>query len=284
MQQQVSPSIENGLDSLTLGASWRPKPVVAASIGLHVVAPVGLLWVPEAWLWAAVAIAANHLTLGVAGLCPRSTMLGPNLTRLPASAAARMEIALTFDDGPDPEVTPKVLDVLDARGARATFFCIADRATRYPALCEEIVRRGHAVENHSRSHSRIFAMRGVRSIRKEIASAQAVLTKLSGRPPRFFRPPAGFRNPLLDPVLHAMRLRLVSWSRRGFDTRLNDAGRVASRLLDGLAAGDIVLLHDGHAARSPSGMPIVLDVLPLVLDRIESLRLRTVTLHEGIDP
>jgi peptidoglycan/xylan/chitin deacetylase (PgdA/CDA1 family) len=125
-----------------------------------------------------------------------------------------MEIALTFDDGPDPEVTPKVLEVLDARGARATFFCIADRAERYPALCEDIVRRGHAVENHSRSHSPMFAMLGLRGIREEIASAQEVLAKLCGRPPRFFRPPAGLRNPLLDPVLHAMGLRLVSWSRR----------------------------------------------------------------------
>jgi len=284
VQQQVSPSIDDELCPRRYGAWWRPKPVVAGSIGLHVVAPAGLLWAPEAWPWAIVAIAANHLALGIAGLCPRSTILGPNLTRLPESAVARMEISLTFDDGPDPEVTPKVLDILDARDARATFFCIADRAARYPALCEDIVRRGHAVENHSLSHSLKFAMLGIRSIRKEITSAQEVLASLCGRPPRFFRPPAGLRNPLLDPVLHATGLRLVSWSRRGFDTRGNDVGKVASRLLGGLAAGDIVLLHDGHAARSASGTPIVLDVLPLLLDRIESMRLRPVTLHQAIGP
>jgi peptidoglycan/xylan/chitin deacetylase (PgdA/CDA1 family) len=81
-----------------------------------------------------------------------------------------------------------------------------------------------------------------------------------------------------------MGLRLVSWSRRGFDTRWKDPRKVASRLLDGLAAGDILLLHDGHAARTPSGTPVVLDVLPYVLDRIESLGLRPVTLHQAIDP
>jgi peptidoglycan/xylan/chitin deacetylase (PgdA/CDA1 family) len=281
---QVDSSIDTEPDPDPAHTRWWPRPVVAGSIGLHVAAPAGLWWIPEAWPWAALAIAANHLALGIAGLCPRSTLLGPNLTRLPEAAVARQEIALTFDDGPDPEVTPRVLDILDARGARATFFCIADRAERYPTLCQDIARRGHTVENHSRSHSPVFAMLGVRGIRKEIACAQEILAKLSRRWPRFFRPPAGMRNPLLDPVLHAMGLRLVSWSRRGFDTWRKDPSKVVSCLVDGLAAGDIVLLHDGHAARTRSGTPIVLDVLPRVLDRTESLGLRPVSLHEAIEP
>jgi len=284
VQQQIGPPIAVALDPGALGSRWRPKAVIAGSIGLHIAVPAGLVVAPEAWPWALVAIAANHLFLGIAGLCPRSKVLGPNLTRLPDAAAARMEIALTFDDGPDPEVTPKVLDMLDARGVRATFFCIADLAARQPGLCREIARRGHAVENHSRSHLPTFAMLGMRGIREEIACAQAILAELVGRPPRFFRPPAGLRNPLLDPVLHAMGLRLASWTRRGFDTRRSDAGEVASRLLHGLAAGDILLLHDGHAARTASGTPVVLDVLPRVLDRIQALGLRPVTLHQAVDP
>lgn len=284
MQQQVGPPIKAELDARALGSRWRPMPFIAGSIGLHVAAPASVLWAPEAWPWAIVAIAANHLVLGIAGLCPRSTVLGANLTRLPEAATARREIALTFDDGPDPDVTPKVLDILDARSVRATFFCIADLAARHAGLCREIVRRGHAVENHSRSHSPAFALLGMRGMRKEIECAQEVLTKVCGQVPRFFRPPAGLRNPLLDPVLHGMGLQLVSWSRRGFDTRGCDATKVASRLLPGLTAGDIVLLHDGHGARSATGTPIIFDVLPLVLDRIESLGLRTVTLHQAIDP
>lgn len=267
-----------------IGSRWRPQPVVAGSIGLHVAVPAGLWWSPDAWPWAAAAIAANHFALCIAGMCPRSRLLGPNLTRLPEAAVARREISLTFDDGPDPDVTPKVLDVLDARGVRATFFCIADRAERHPALCQDIARRGHAIENHSRSHSPAFAMRGLRGLRNEIECAQGILENLSRRRPRFFRPPAGLRNPLLDPVLHTMGLRLVTWSRRGFDTRRKDPGRVVARLVDGLGAGDIVLMHDGHAARTPSGTPIVLEVLPRVLDRIESLGLRPVTLHDAIEP
>ncbi|HEY2819320.1 MAG TPA: polysaccharide deacetylase family protein [Casimicrobiaceae bacterium] len=284
MQQQIGAPIEDALGRSAFDTRWRPHPVIAGSIGLHVVASAGLAVAPEAWPWALVAIAANHLLLGLAGMFPRSKVLGPNLTRLPDAAAARMEVALTFDDGPDPDLTPKVLDLLDARGFRATFFCIADVAARHPELCREIVRRGHAVENHSRRHLPTFAMLGMGAIREEIACAQAILAELGGRPPRYFRPPAGLRNPLLDPVLHAMGLRLVSWTRRGFDTRRKDATKVASVLVAGLAPGDILVLHDGHAARTSTGIPVVLDVLPLVLDRIQALGLRPVTLHHAVEP
>ena len=264
---------------------WRPSALIVASIALHALAAVAVVVSADRWLWWALsAVAANHAVLTVFGLWPRSTLLGPNLTRLPAAAAARAEIALTFDDGPDPEVTPQVLDLLDAAGARATFFCIAERAERHPELCREIARRGHAVENHSRGHQPTFPMLGLGGIRREILAAQATLAELAGRKPRFFRPPAGLRNPLLDPVLHDLGLRLVSWTRRGFDTRRAESELVAGRLLDGLAAGDILLLHDGHCARAPSGVPIVLEVLPRLLEAARARGLRPVTLAQAIDP
>lgn len=214
---------------------------------------------------------------------PRSTLLGPNIVRLPEGSRQRGEIALTFDDGPDPEVTPRVLDILDEFGVHATFFCIAREARLHPQLCREIARRGHAVENHSCGHSPTFAMLGLGGIRKELASAQSTLASLAGRPPRFFRPPAGLRSPLLDPTLHTLGLRLVSWTRRGFDTRKGDAQRVALRLVDGLAAGDILLLHDGHCARTSQGTPVVLEVLPQLLQAARSRGLRPVTLEQAID-
>jgi peptidoglycan/xylan/chitin deacetylase (PgdA/CDA1 family) len=256
-----------------------------ASIAVHVGAAAAVVLGPEYWTWWALgAIGANQVALTGLGLWPRSTWLGPNFTRLPAAAAARGEIALTFDDGPDPEVTPKVLDLLDAYGARATFFCIAQHARRHPELVHAITRRGHAVENHSCGHPVTFSMMGLAGIRKEIVSAQGALTELGGRAPRFFRPPAGLRNPLLDPVLHEQGLRLVSWTRRGFDTRRNDPDRVAATLLEGLAAGDILLLHDGHAARGSNGTPVALAVLPRLFDAARRQGLRFVTLDQAIDP
>jgi len=264
---------------------WRPTPVIAGTFGLHGAALLAVLLGPEEWAWwVAACIAGNHAVLTAIGLWPRSTLLGPNFNRLPANAIARGEIALTFDDGPDPDVTPKVLDLLDAHGAHATFFCIAENAARHPELCREIARRGHVVENHSSEHQLTFAMQGSAGIRKEITAAQDTLSALTGKPPRFFRAPAGMRNPLLDPVLHDLGLRLVSWTRRGFDTRENDPRRVAARLLEGLAAGDILLLHDGHSARTSTGVPVVLEVLPQLLAAARHAGLRPVTLAQAIDP
>ena len=263
---------------------WKPTPLVAGSMGLHAIAGASALLGPEAWPWAIGAVAANHLVLGAIGLWPRSTWLGSNLTRLPPTACARHEIAITFDDGPDPDVTPRVLDILDAHGVRASFFCIAEKAMRHPELCREIVRRGHAVENHSREHPMTFAMRGLGGMRREIAAAQSDLAALTGRLPRFFRPPAGLRSPLLDPVLHDMRLSLVSWTRRGFDTRKTDVELVFTLLAEGLASGDILLLHDGHCARTPDGEPVVVQVLPRLIRHAQSLGLRPVTIDHATAP
>ena len=255
---------------------------VKASVACHAGAGVAMALVPAAWPWALGAVAANHLVLTGAGLWPRSTWLGSNWTRLPTDAAARREVAITIDDGPDPEVTPAVLDVLDAHGARATFFCIAAAAARHPALCREIERRGHSVQNHSDRHSHGFSLLGPKAMADEIGAAQARLADITGREPRFFRAPAGLRNPFLDPVLRRLQLQLVSWTRRGFDTRQREPRAVLARLADGLAAGDILLLHDGHAARSiGSGRPVVLEVLPGLLERCRAAGLRTVSLTQG---
>src|SRR5262252_1409754 len=107
---------------------WSAPPALTASLGLHAVAAGAAVLMPDAIWWALGAIALNHVGLTAAGLWPRSRLLGPNWTRLPAAAAARAQFALTIDDGPDPQVTPRVLDLLEQHGARATFFCIAERA------------------------------------------------------------------------------------------------------------------------------------------------------------
>jgi len=263
---------------------WRPSATIWASIALHVAAVVVALVVPAMWVWCVGAIVANHALLTLLGLWPRSRLLGPNFTRLPASSIARGEVALTFDDGPDPGITPRVLDQLDRAGVRATFFCVATNAARHPELVREIARRGHAVENHSNAHEHTFAFLMLGGLRRDLASAQATLAALTGRMPRFFRPPMGFRNPLLDPVLHENGLRLVSWTRRGYDTRGGDPARVAARLERDLAAGDILLLHDGHSAPAPDGTPVVLAVLPRLLEAIRARNLKAVSLHQAIDP
>jgi peptidoglycan/xylan/chitin deacetylase (PgdA/CDA1 family) len=255
---------------------------VKASAAVHAAAGAAALVVPAAWPWALGAVAANHLVLTAGGLWPRSRWLGRNWTRLPDEAAARREIALTIDDGPDPEVTPAVLDLLDACRARATFFVIGAAVHRHPALTREIARRGHSVQNHSDRHSHAFSLLGPRAMAREIGAAQARLADVLGVAPRWFRAPAGLRNPFLAPVLERLGLDLVSWTRRGYDTVCGDPATVLARLADGLGAGDILLLHDGHAARSASGEPVIRAVLPALLERVARANLHVVTLDDAL--
>jgi peptidoglycan/xylan/chitin deacetylase (PgdA/CDA1 family) len=222
---------------------------------------------------------ADHSVVVAASLWPRSTLLGPNLVRLP-TPGSRQEVALTFDDGPDPAVTPLVLDQLHEADARATFFCVGQRAEVEPALVEEIVRRGHRVENHSFRHSKVFSFYHPQRLARDIEQTQRVLERLSGHRPRFFRAPAGIRSPWLDLILARRHLHLVSWTRRGFDTVDRDPSRVAGRLIDGLSAGDVLVLHDGDCARDGSGRPVVLEALPRVLDELHRQGLRSVALPD----
>lgn len=261
---------------------WHSTPLVRASIALHLAALLALLLAPAWWPWALAGVIANHLLIAAVGLWPRSHWLGPNWTRLPEKSAARGEIALTIDDGPDPLVTPQVLDLLDRYAVRATFFCVGEKAAQYPELCRDIVRRGHAVENHSQHHRHHFSVMGLGGMMRELQAAQDTLYSVTGQRPLFFRAPAGLRNPFLEPVLSRLGLRLATWSARGFDTRVGDAQRVKAKLLQGLKAGAILLLHDGNAARTINGVPVILEVLPEVLDAAATAHLRPVTLQQAL--
>lgn len=262
-------------------ARWQPAPLIRASITLHLLALMVVIAAPGQWRWALGGVLANQILLVLAGLWPRSNWLGPNWRQLPAAAAARYEVAMTIDDGPDPAVTPQVLDILERYAAQATFFCVGEKAARYPDLCREIVRRGHALENHSEHHRHSFSLMGYSGLMRELQAAQDTLSAIAGQRPMFFRAPAGLRNPLLDPVLHRLNLRLASWSVRGFDTRTGDVELVKNKLLRGLRAGAIMLLHDGNAARTPAGIPVILEVLPVVLAAAAAAQLNFVTLRQA---
>jgi peptidoglycan/xylan/chitin deacetylase (PgdA/CDA1 family) len=263
-------------------ALYRLSPLLRASIVLHGGAALATLLRPHWWPWTLGAVIADQLLLTALGLWPRSHGLGSNWTRLPAAAAARGEVAITIDDGPDPEVTPRVLGLLAELRVPVTFFCIAERAAQFPACVRAAAAAGHAIENHSYRHGHNFSLLGPGSIRRDVSLAQQVLTALSGSAPRFFRAPAGLRNPLLDPVLQRQGLQLASWTRRGFDTVSADANTVLARLTRNLAAGDILLLHDGHASRNAAGTPLLLEVLPRLIEAIAQRSLRPVTLRQAL--
>jgi peptidoglycan-N-acetylglucosamine deacetylase len=268
---------------------WRPSPLIRASLALHAGAIGAVIVRPHWWPWALSAVVADHLLLTASGLWPRSQLLGPNWTHLPPLAAvaapgapARAAVAITIDDGPDPEVTARVLDMLDEHHARATFFCIGERVDRHPALARAIVARQHEIGNHTYHHLMRFSLLGPRGMAEEIARAQEAISAATGEVARFFRAPAGLRNPFLEPALTRANLQLVSWTRRGFDTVNGSAERVLDRLTRHLHGGDILLLHDGHAARTPSGSPVILEVLPQLLQRLAAAQLAPITLRAAL--
>lgn len=260
------------------GIPWRPSPLVAGSAVAHGAVLTGLVVAPQLWPWGLGALLAVHAALAIAGLVPGSRLLGPVLTRLPPPV--RDEVSLTFDDGPDPEVTPRVLELLAGAGARASFFVIGERATRHPDLIRDIVGGGHLVENHTWSHPSGFALLGPQTQARELDRAQTALADLTGRAPAYLRAPAGLRNLLLDPLLPRRRLHLAAWTRRGLDKADGNPRRVSRRLSRRLAAGDILLLHDGRPAATANGNPVTLDVLPELLDTLARRGLRSRPLPE----
>ena len=263
---------------------WHPTWALRMSAVLHVCSAVLVVVNPALWPWALGTVVANHLVLTAAVMRPQSRLLGPNMTRLPPDAARRGEVALTFDDGPDPEITPQVLDLLDEYGAKASFFCIAERVAAHPELAREIIRRGHTVENHTRKHSYAFPLFGPRALQREINAAQSTIHAITRAAPKFFRAPMGFRNPFLAPAVKRANLRYVSWTRRGYDTFAKHAEPVLHRLQQGLAAGDILLLHDGRPNQLQQNSPVILEVLPRLLKQLQALNLKSVSLAAAAPP
>jgi peptidoglycan/xylan/chitin deacetylase (PgdA/CDA1 family) len=184
-------------------------------------------------------------------------------------------LALTFDDGPDPEWTPRVLDILAAAGVRATFFLVGTRAARARGLVRRIAAEGHEVANHSWSH-RCLWFCGPRATREQIASAHDVLTELAGVPPRHFRPPWGMVNAATFAAARASGERCVFWSIQPEGRRPQPAARQVAHVLDRAQPGAIVDLHDAEG--TPAAPTRLVQALPALLDglRVRGYALATV--------
>jgi peptidoglycan/xylan/chitin deacetylase (PgdA/CDA1 family) len=221
------------------------------------------------WGWAAglALLVSSHAPFWWGTFRPGSRLLGPVVRRLPTTAP---QVWLTIDDGPSDD-TLAMLDALQAHGARATFFLVGERAARWPELVREILRRGHAIGNHSLSHpAGTFWALGPRRMHREIAETQRILADIAGTPPRWFRAVVGMSNPFVHAALRAHGLARVAWSARGYDGVSGDARRVVARIERDLAPGAIVLLHEG----APHGRNV--ETLHLLLQRLDTLGYRCV--------
>lgn len=209
-------------------------------------------------------LASGLHTWGV--LSPRSSLYLPVHWRLPAHCGA---VALTFDDGPHPEVTPRLLDLLARSGATATFFVIGEHVRRHPALVARLVAEGHSLGLHSDTHDRRFNCWSSARVRRDLDACAAACADATGQaPPRLFRPPVGLKNPLVGAVAQSLGLTCVTWMVRGRDTGNSNAQRVIARLEPGLVSGGILLLHDGCEPRHPAKRQVCLEVVPVLLQRL----------------
>lgn len=175
-----------------------------------------------------------------AALHPSAQLFGPTIRRTGIPAA----VALTFDDGPNPTITPRLLELLERHEAQATFFLIGRHVRACPDLAKEIAARGHTIGNHTDTHPSLVWL-APRRIREELTRCGDALEKATGLRAHLLRPPYGFRGPQLQGVVRQSGLRgVVMWSRSGHDWVVQPAARVIERLRK-VRGGDIILLHDG---------------------------------------
>jgi peptidoglycan/xylan/chitin deacetylase (PgdA/CDA1 family) len=225
------------------------------------------LWWRLGWHVGLPLLLLSHAVVVWGTFRPRSALFAPVLWRLPTQERVAW---ITIDDGPSDD-TLAMLDLLDARGIRATFFVVADRARARPELVREMLRRGHSIGNHSAAHpAGWFWALGPKRMSREIEGAQAALTEIAGVAPRWFRAVVGMSNPFVAAPLARLGLTRVAWSARGYDAVEGDPAVVARRILRTLAPGAIVLLHEGSPHRRN------LEIVARVLDDSAARGYRTV--------
>lgn len=234
------------------------------------------------------AFGVSALTLGIPtalylALCadgtvrPGSRFSYPTVTR---GTRSRDRVSLTFDDGPDPEVTPLVLDALAKRGARATFFAIGRSLEAHPALARRIVADGHELGNHSFGHSRWanFSTSGQQV--REMERGEAAIAAVTGlATPPLYRPPIGLKSPPLARAAFRKQLTMVTWSLHSHDSRTADSERISGRVLQKVRPGDIVLMHDGHDLPGRHRLAGA-HALPAILEGLREKGLESVTVSE----
>ncbi len=154
------------------------------------------------------------------------------------------KILLTFDDGPHPEITPQILDILDNYHVKAIFFVIGKNVKKYPDLLKEIGDRGHLIGNHSYSHSSTFDFFSVPKMLEDVKDANKLIESITSKKPEFFRPPFGITNPRIRKLLRKTSMISVGWSFRSYDTTKRSNERIIQHMKKDLKGGEILLFHD----------------------------------------
>ncbi len=181
-------------------------------------------------------------------------------------------VALTFDDGPLPYFTARVLDILKRYQVQAIFFCIGYRIAKHPEILLEIHNQGHIIGNHTYFHGKFFDLQLASQMRKELTKTDLIITKTLNKKPRFFRPPYGVTNPNLAKAIKIGNYVTIGWSVRSFDTITKDEDKLFARITKNLRGGDVILLHDFCES--------TIGILPRLIEHINKVGLKVVRLDE----
>jgi peptidoglycan/xylan/chitin deacetylase (PgdA/CDA1 family) len=187
----------------------------------------------------------------------------------------RKSVALTFDDGPDEDNTPKILQILREKDVKATFFVIGKKAEKYPDIIRQINEEGHTLANHSYSHSYLIAFFSTKRLKADLLRCNEVITGIIEKSPLFFRPPFGVTNPRYATVIKELQLNSIGWSLRSLDTRAKNKYQLISRILAVLQKRDIILLHDN--------LPVTADALEDIIEHCVQKGIKIEPLPQLID-
>jgi peptidoglycan/xylan/chitin deacetylase (PgdA/CDA1 family) len=198
-------------------------------------------------IFGAAHVAAGTVAYGVGA--PRSSMFGRVVSRGRADAN---RVALTFDDGPTPGATDRILDVLREEGVTAAFFVVGANVEKSPDLLRRIRDEGHLVGNHSWHHDHLGMFRAAGYWRDELARTDEAIEGVVGVRPGLFRPPMGVKTPAIMGAARRAGKVVVAWSRRARDGKHpTTVERIRDRLITGVGSGEILLIHDGVEPNQP---------------------------------
>ena len=240
-------------EKLLIRSINRKRPLLKVEI-LVVIMVFGLLW---GWRGAEMVTGGQPITI-----------LVPMLQHVRVPDRSKMLVALTFDDGPDPNMTPRILDILKEKNAVATFFELGQRMQNYPEITERVVEEGHEVESHTMSH-RDLSRLSEEGIRGEMEASKEVFRGIVGREPRFVRPPYGS---LSATARRVVDLPMILWTVDTLDWKTQDAVAVQAEVSGAAFDGAIILMHDLYGATA--------EALPLVIDNLRAAGYELVTVEE----
>jgi peptidoglycan/xylan/chitin deacetylase (PgdA/CDA1 family) len=205
-----------------------------------------------------------------------SVVFGPVLTHLPGDEPL---VSITFDDGPNPRATPRILEVLRRERVRATFFILGRHAERWPELVRRAALDGHQLGNHGYYHRKLHR-RSPGYVRDDLTRGTEQIVRASGVRPRHFRAPHGFRSPWVTPIAASLGQRTVGWSLGVWDSARPGADVIAARVIDGMDRGSILLLHDGDGYDPDGDRMQTAEALPAILDGLRRRGFRFTTLPD----